>query len=267
MEINIISLNIWDLPLWFVRDRELRFERLISYIRTSGADIICLQESFDPLHRAKLKEIFNDEFHFSETHDQARRVLRLKQFDATGGLVILSKFPIVTSNFTPHNRFYNATVGEFLGRKGVLTATVETPPGLLEIVNLHLHEESLWWGDHSIRRYQLGRVAAHIDNCDTAAVLCGDFNEPLLMSKPVFDDTIGSRGFINPTTATLEPTYRKDNQYFNGMFNRPDVSKRFDYIFTRHLDKLRLHVSSYERELLQPELSDHDPVRLTLNDD
>ena len=180
-------------------------------------------------------------------------------------MVIFSKFPILKSNFIPHNRFFNATIGEIFGRKGVLTATVETPRGKLEIINVHLHEEGFWFVDKLIRRHQLKKIISRLSDKDTATILCGDFNDHNFIQGRMFTETIQGRGFLNPTNESLEPTYRIDNTYFNGLLNRPTFSMRFDYIFVRHLESLKLSVKKYSRELLSPPLSDHDPIILNLS--
>ena len=55
MTLKVLTLNIWDLPFWFVKDRKKRIKNLPEYLKKSGADIICLQESFDVENRSFLK--------------------------------------------------------------------------------------------------------------------------------------------------------------------------------------------------------------------
>ena len=41
---KIVSFNIWDLPVWFVQDRDERLVLMNDLLKNLDADIICLQE-------------------------------------------------------------------------------------------------------------------------------------------------------------------------------------------------------------------------------
>lgn len=138
---KIISFNVWDLPLFFVRNRKSRFEGLLKYLEKSDADIVCLQEAFDVDHRERLIERFKDKYNHIGDAD-SRKILFTKVFDKTGGLMILSKFPVKFKRFVPYSRIFNFAVGEIFARKGFLEAILETPTGDLRVINTHLHEET-----------------------------------------------------------------------------------------------------------------------------
>lgn len=265
MEIKVVSFNIWDLPLWFIKDRSKRLAGLINYLKELDADIICLQEAFDPNNRKKLIKSFAGVYEATNDIINHRRILGLKLFDSSGGLVIFSKFPILNSSFIPHNRFSNSTLGEVFGRKGVLHATVKTPVGNLEIMNIHLHEEGLWFADRIIRYNQLSRILEQVNANNKPSILVGDFNQFNLVQRLDFMNLLQANNFIHAgKEKNLTPSYRLENPYFNGFFNNPPGSVRLDYIFTRKLDVLKLKVIDYQVEILKPSLSDHDPVILTL---
>ena len=52
--------------------------------------------------------------------------------------MIFSKFPIMQYKFIPFNQF-TPSLAERIGRKGVLEATIETPYGVIQVFNIHLH--------------------------------------------------------------------------------------------------------------------------------
>jgi endonuclease/exonuclease/phosphatase family metal-dependent hydrolase len=264
MLIKIISFNIWGLPLWFVRDRAKRLAGLIKYLKKLDADIVCLQEVFDPKDRLKLIKDLGDVYKTTNDITNHRRILGLKLFDKSGGLVILSKWPILDSTFVPHNRLANSTIGEVFGRKGFLRATIKTPLGKLEVINIHLHEEGVWFADRVIRRNQLFRILTQASGKENVSILAGDFNQGDLLKRSEFMSLLEYKGFKHASEGLeLEPSYRLENPYYNGLFNVP-YSERLDYIFVRQLAMLKLKVASYQAKILEPSLSDHDPVILTL---
>src|SRR5919197_5354239 len=55
-QLKIVSFNIWDLPYWFVENRQQRILQIAAYLQKLDAEIVCLQESFDVSHRRLLYE-------------------------------------------------------------------------------------------------------------------------------------------------------------------------------------------------------------------
>ena len=84
MEIKVLSFNIWDLPLWFVRDRSKRLAGVIEYLKETEPDIVCLQESFDPRHRLELEKAFKGQYHITNGMTEHRKILYIKHFDTSG---------------------------------------------------------------------------------------------------------------------------------------------------------------------------------------
>jgi hypothetical protein len=137
-QLKIVSFNIWDLPYWFVKNRRQRILQIAAYLQKLDAEIICLQESFDVHHRRLLYEHLGCERYYASGGFAATRQVPLAVFDTTGGLVIFSKFPIIQHKFMPFHHFTPSLV-ERIGRKGVLEATIETPYGVMQVFNIHLH--------------------------------------------------------------------------------------------------------------------------------
>src|SRR5262245_7615675 len=104
-QLKIVSFNIWDLPYWFVKNRNQRILQIAEYLQRLDAEIICLQESFDVHHRRLLYEHLGlDKYYASGGFEETRKV-PLALFDTTGGLVIFSKFPIIQHKFISFNHF------------------------------------------------------------------------------------------------------------------------------------------------------------------
>lgn len=260
---KIVSLNIFDLPLWFVRDRKVRIQAIKGYLKDLKADVICLQESFDPRHREELNDFFKaNGYHVTDALVGRRRILGLS-LDTTGGLVTFSKFPIVSMAFILFDFIFFAPQ-ESAGRKGALVADIDTPHGKLRVVNVHLCQKSLFF-EKAIRLSQMNRVLMFLARRKILpTVIAGDFNEKDIFRNKTFAALMDTHGFIHPATAAFHPSYRKENPYVNIWMNKISHSKRIDYIMHNDLSALKL--ASQEYSVLYPErpLSDHDPVVLTL---
>lgn len=269
MELKILSFNIWDLPLFFVKNRKKRIRATAEYLKKLDADIVCLQESFDIKHRALLKDALTDNYYMTGDTEEARRILFIKLLDMSGGLVIFSKFPILESNFISYSRLFNSAIGEALARKGFLEAIVKTPKGKVRILNTHLHEETPFF-DKKVRMSQLAKLFGLVKQDNLPAILTGDFNEEALMHQEKFSALFDSRGFEHPIKSArasdVAPTYRPGNPYVDNWVNRTSVPKRFDYILVKGMDKLGLTATRYEPQIINPPLSDHDPILLVLSD-
>jgi endonuclease/exonuclease/phosphatase family metal-dependent hydrolase len=262
---KIVSLNIWDLPLWYVEKRKERHIKSARYFRSLGADIICLQESFNPANRDLFhQELSRSEYHTTDTALKTRHFLFLK-FDVTGGLATFSRYPILSTEFVPFSRFANVAVSEFFPRKGVLISLLKTPSGNVRVMNLHLHMEAPFLSKR-IRLRQLSRALDRVSGDDTTpTILAGDFNESDLHVDKDFSAILRAKGFTHTEAHVVGRTYRPENPFVKDhFFNRTSVSKRYDFIFYRGFD----HVGLVPREggVLEPPepLSDHDPILLSL---
>ena len=269
MELKVLSFNIWDLPLFFVKNRKARIKGTAEYLKKLNADIICLQESFDTKHRLFLKDALTDNYYMAGDTEETRRILFFKLLDMSGGLVIFSKFPILESNFVSYSRLFNSAAGEVLARKGFLEAIVKTPKGKIRILNTHLHEETPLF-DQAVRMSQLAKLFGLIRQDNLPTILTGDFNEEALMHQEKFSALFDSRGFKHPIKAAnakdVVPTHRPGNPYVDNWMNRTSIPKRYDYILIKGMDKLGLAATRYEPQIINPPLSDHDPILLVLSE-
>jgi len=261
---KIITLNIWDLPLWFIRDRAVRIKRICNFLKSFNADIICLQESFDPDHRVKLNTFFRRIGYFiSDESARYRRVFGMKMA-VSGGLVIFSKFPIRKSRFSLFPRSLFSPIEYFSG-KGMLASVVETPYGALQIANVHFYQKNLL-SDEAIHFSQLNRVLNQLATYEPLpTILAGDFNEDNMLGNSKFLNRMSANHFLHPHTELLDPSYRNNNPYVAIWINKILHSKRIDYILHKGIDVLGLKLKRYEVLYSDPALSDHDPVVLVFD--
>jgi len=265
--LTIVSFNIWDVPYWFVKNRQQRMLQIAAYLQRLDAEIICLQESFDVSHRRLIYEHLGGERYYASGGLEATRHAPLASFDTTGGLVIFSQFPIIEYHFRLFTQFTPSWI-ERIARKGVLEATLETPYGLMQVCNVHLHG-----GKHvlarSIRFKQLKSVVERMQGQrNVPAILAGDFNEHVLMDQKKFTNLLQSRHLTHTFQGEhgpCMPSYRVENPLVNTWLNRSKYSRRLDYIFISLPEGWDLQVVQYEPLYLIPPLSDHDPVLLSLS--
>lgn len=270
MHLNIISFNILDLPTFSDEERQSRLKEIAAYLRGLDPDIVCLQEAWNIKHRDLLHNALGaDRYH--RTNGNLRRALFFMHLDTTGGLVTFSKFPIMRNVFVPFTRFLNAAVPEFFSRKGFLDTVIETPRGPLRVLNTHLHQPA-YFGDAFVRRKQFAHILAHLERNDEAlpTVVAGDFNEHHISLHEDFIEPLRVARLAHPPNGdSLAPSFRPDNPFANRLADRFTNSKieepkRYDHILVRHLDRAGIATGRYEPLPLNPPLSDHDPIILTL---
>jgi endonuclease/exonuclease/phosphatase family metal-dependent hydrolase len=268
-QLKIVSFNIWDLPYWFVKNRQQRIRQIADYLQRLDAEIVCLQESFDVQHRRLLYERLGVERYYASGGFEETRKVPFSVFDTTGGLVIFSKFPIIQYEFIPFNHFTPSLV-EHIGRKGVLEAIIETPYGIMQVFNIHLHVGRHFFA-HNIRVKQLKSVLERMKmRPHLSSILAGDFNENALMEQKKFVTMLQSRGLTHSLyfeQYEFMPSYRIKNPFVNNWPNREKYSRRLDYILVNLTEDFYLKVMQYEPIYLTPPLSDHDPIFLALSSD
>jgi len=266
-QLKIVSFNIWDLPYWFVKNRQQRILQIAEYLQRLDAEIVCLQESFDVYHRRLLYESLGPEKYYASGGFEATRKAPLASFDTTGGLVIFSKFPIIQDKFVPFQQFTPSVI-ERIGRKGILETTIKTPYGTIQVFNTHLHKEQKFFA-HSIRVKQVKTILERMQaQQHMPVILAGDFNENALMEQKKFVTILQSRGLMHSIhfeRYEYMPSYRLNNPLVDTWMNRVSYSRRLDYILVSLVEKLGLQVVQYEPIYLTPPLSDHDPVILSLS--
>jgi endonuclease/exonuclease/phosphatase family metal-dependent hydrolase len=256
---EIITYNIWDLPLFFVKNRDKRMLDIAKFLTERKTDIICLQESWSLKHRALLSEYMRKHGYHDAVHQT-----NIKRNN--GGLLTFSKFPITSVRFIPFGR-WAFSISEIIGNKGVLETIIETPKGLIRILNVHLHyESSKLFKTSQIRLRQLQKLFTAITQDETMpTILAGDFNQHTMMESKHFSQLFTKEDFVTSKEPLL-PTYRTENPLVDNWINRVSTSKRYDYILTKNITHSGFMIKNYTPVYLPTALSDHDPVSLVLEE-
>lgn len=202
---------------------------ITDFINTVSPDIICLQE----VDRKTVRSLFLDQpSRLSE--DLSMKMVFGKVDDVvpgTTGNAILSKFPIlsVENKILPHWKY----------KRSALKATVKTPSGNINVINVHLSLSK------DIRKKQITIIKEWILEDRLPTILAGDFNtvdkEELMPILSILNDA-----------AVIE-----DKTHIN-TFKTNKYNARIDYIFTPKT----YFIKSYTVPAFN--FSDHYPVIVDL---
>jgi endonuclease/exonuclease/phosphatase family metal-dependent hydrolase len=185
-----------------------RLRALGEILERSEYDVVCLQEVMSPLNLALLRNIM-------KSYGQVAHATRFPLVG--GGLVILSRWPIVERRFEPF-RFGGPARAEWLMRKGVLVARIQSAGRPLTVVNTHLSANMAddWSPANAYARVQaaeLTRLAFAVARTgpEDPLVVMGDFNVP--RDSWLFDDFVSATGLRDVLAGATEPTYRPTPEY------------------------------------------------------
>lgn len=175
LSITVLSLNIWDLPVSLPGvDHHRRRERLLSRLPEVDADVVLIQEAFRPDFKLQLKATLRG--HYADHYLAKRRRHWGITFDQSGGLLTLSRWPVISSQYLPARTFLWMRPDERLGAKGCLFTTIDTPAGRLAVGNVHLYAGRRARCSR-VRALQTRRLLQTLADDGSAPVLLGgDFN-------------------------------------------------------------------------------------------
>jgi endonuclease/exonuclease/phosphatase family metal-dependent hydrolase len=267
--IRLVSLNLWDLPVplpWF--DRRLRRRRLLEALPRIDADLLLFQESFLPGFRRVLGRACAG----LESHPdcgRGRRVLLLP-FDATGGLLTLSRWGIEAQRHQAAHWTRGLKLDERIGGKGCLWTRLRTPAGDLLVGNVHLYAGTRA-GDAGVRALQARELLRSGELADdAAAIVAGDFNwDPQYEPRnhgPTGHDVMLEAGFREVAGGSSAGLVTKDprtNRYARyGPWHPPP--RRLTHVFYRGA-RLAPGPDPPRLCLHDPPVSDHYGLRVTLS--
>ncbi len=261
-DLSVISYNIWNLPFLTPRGSFKRMQKIASFLQEVSVDIICLQELWSLKTRCLFLNFLQDVYSSYSRGSLPKWHRKWLDFSSQqGGLLTLSKFPIISEKFVRYGvsgRFWT----EWMGDKGFLETLLKTPWGVLRVINTHLHQPL-----DSIRFQQIRKLFTYLEqDQSTPTVLAGDFNQDHIMSNKLFTQILNNTNFTHPAILIGAPqhTYRLTNPLTQTWLNRLKESGHLDYIFIRFLEKFGLYAKQYTPIHLPTPLSDHDPVILRL---
>ena len=242
MKFSVLTCNIWDIPYAVSRDDYQRVRRLGYHILVDRPDVVLLQEAFKVKDRRRLVERLNSSNSAEPLYNvpgnayDERRLCGLPFFDATGGLVTLSRYPIEESVFTKFETQGKSWDERFCG-KGYTKTLVVTERGQILVVNIHLSNKP---EDTQTRVAQLEQTLEDIEEVQTPIIFGGDFNMTRFNcgeEQTEEFNMIEDEGFADSLIGREEDfvTFSQQNPY-----NRFNENGRYDYIFYRQKNSERM---------------------------
>ncbi len=251
-ELSVLSYNIYmRWPTWLFRDdHDLRADLIPGHVR--GFDMVVFQEAFADAQRDRMLGELRDEY-----PHRTRPLGDNEFFSHNGGVMILSRWPILTQDQTV---FDGCAGSDCMVKKGVVYAAIDWKGHRVHLFGLHLQAQ---------REYAQQRVAqfpqlkAFIDAqkipADELVLVAGDFNVDYYS-----DDVDGEFSKLTDEVGLvlrdeqLAPSY---DQSSNSYTEEP-VSERLDYVF---FSSHHLTPEAASNEVLRfregdRDLSDHHPV-------
>ena len=271
LDIRLVSFNVWALPVYLPgSERTKRLSKIPPALMQQQADIITLQEAFEPLFREHLDHrlgAYNSVSDFSCTRDTWPFGLS----DCSGGLATFSRCPVIDHEFVTHSLLPDAKWDEAGGEKGFELTVIKTPLSEIVIVNVHLYAGRNQ-EDEAQRKFQVAGLIEKLRKDDLfrfPIILMGDINSthPGLTALGIQQAESSAlaalleAGFVMHADTVKEEDLTYDveaNQYANLWFNRFEQRQIFDYMLFYAPTGYSIELETYERSFDEkPLLSDH----------
>ncbi len=283
--LRVVTFNAWALPVTIpLQQKRRRLKRLPEALAALDADVIVLQELFDVRARRRVLRELCPPYAATPDATDTRRILGLVPADTTGGLLVLSRLPILDSRFVRHSLGPGTKVDERLGRKGAMIVHLETPLGRVTVFAVHLYAGTK--PEHT--RIRSAQLAPLLETLDAEAghgpvVLAGDINtsptvsypEPPGPGNPFAPEyaALEGAGFVdtmppNPTPASRSATWVPSrNRYAALPYQETKTDERYDYLLVRPGSAHRWTVKAARTVLdgAEAHLSDHVGVLVDLD--
>lgn len=247
--LSILTLNTWGLPVWYGKSTSAkRYEKLTDELFATHADIVCLQETFNPKIRKYIALLLEKKFNSLTDHTCNRYSNKIIKLDCFGGLMTLSKYPIIKETFYPFPVNNNYTLIEEIGRKGFLVSTLMIDGQYINVINTHLFS-----GDNTNAEEQRLKQTQFMDsiivntpeyNC-FPMVLAGDMNfqhpsstniNTLLKKSNVFTFVNETAQWQEGESDFVDSDFTYDHKY-NLFASKKEKRQKLDYIFWKNLTK------------------------------
>ncbi len=250
---TLLTLNIWNLP-FITKDKHLRMQRLITGLEEMRPDIICLQESWEP----EVRKLLLSSLREYQIPDICSGKRLGGFFDSTGGLLIMTRMPVVVTSVIFNEFFENGFLcfEDRIGRKGFLAARVTVNDRSFVVVNTHLHVRMLGSYRHhrDVRIRQLEQLCSFVNSStqQLPTILLGDFN--FESRDEEYRVVFGAH--FRDLSSNLESNWNQrgncyDATYFNTLLTR---RSKVDYIFAKNIGSM---VWNTRKVFDSPPISDH----------
>lgn len=262
-KISVLSWNVKLLPkitqLAVKKPKDindkLRLDSIICKIKENNADVVMLQEAFDPVFNKIILNTLKEIYPYNITP-----TAQFMKF--SNGLLCLSKRPI---NKHKTIFFKKSTWSDYLVSKGAVSFSCDMNGQTIYMINTHLQSDYDIVTSEKIRKHQLAQIQNELlsdKNIEQSlTILAGDFNfnessKEYLQTQNLFewsDVSLNKNMNMN--------TFSSDN-YWNKELKK---SEKLDYFFCNNLQHsitdLKCSMKS-DFKIKDVDLSDHFPLIL-----
>ena len=244
--IDAITYNVWGLPIWMPgHHQSYRFKRIADSLLIREFEIICLQEVFNKKVRNHLIKVLVPHFFTATDYSCNKPIIgTILQKDCHGGLMTLSKYPIIKEEFYAFSKTKKTSFIEKIGAKGFLLTTVLRNGQPINIINTHLYAGSSAQAA-SHRMNQILEMQGILKRLDVyhsyPTLLFGDLNitHPDLLDKNgvfncahAYEYITEEMNFIDTQTKLTDDSYTI-NSRINSFSAKDNTKQKLDYIMVR----------------------------------
>ena len=253
--IEVLSWNVFLRPSVMSDGQMNRVDEIGSYLLSSGADILVLQEVFHKKARRKLKK------QLKETYPYQTNRGPVSWLGIPSGVVFFSKMPILREE---RISFSFAKGADRLAKKGAIIATIEKNDQRICIVGTHL-QAGAEKAAFNIRNTQINEISSAVKEVDSNIVLiyAGDFNirkEGRMFS--LFKEKLNFK-----TPRLLEESTIKATANFSDhdLYKGKGKPSWIDFILVRKSPKVKqkslwIEEPRGKKKRVNKRLSDHNPI-------
>ncbi len=239
MSMTLLSYNVWGLPVWLPGiERKERYPKIVKRLNKLQPTVFCLQECFDPRIREQIMEgVSEDYYSVSDYYCNSGGWVKK---DCQGGLLTMSKYPIIHEHFYQFPIYKDMKLDERTGEKGFLVSTLDTEYGEVHVINTHLYS-GRGWENEGFRMKQVKYIENIIDSLslkDHPLFLLGDLNtrHPKLVTNTkrikVYNYLTDSLGFEDSKQVITEGDCTYDavnNPYASKWYYKSEGRAKLDY--------------------------------------
>ncbi|XP_072165538.1 putative neutral sphingomyelinase [Diadema setosum] len=244
MEVRILTLNCWGLPLGLSKDKNQRFQHIAKKLATGCYDIVALQEVWDvkdyDLLQASTREALPHSHYF-------------KGGFTNSGLCIFSKWPITdlhSCRFSLNGYTHKLNQMDWYAAKRVVMCQLNIEGLVANIYATHAHalyapsnqpEKDETLAHRLVQLFELSEYVRLTSACADLTIVAGDLNtEPFSLAAKL---ALANAGLLDAWEMRENREYKDcktnetpDNSYARGQtmyYRNTDDGERIDYIIYR----------------------------------
>ncbi len=261
-QFSILTFNTWGLPVRLPgHDQASRFPKIPAAIQSANAAIVCLQETFHPELRHQIAAQLFDDYPFHTEHQCQKSILPFLAKDCYGGLLTLSKFPIISEKFYPFPVNDEYSLIERIGNKGFLLTTLSVNHTRIHVVNTHLYagHSPLAELHRKDQIEYMHQILQTLGQNNEPVFLAGDINvhHPCTAFSNVYE-ALTNDMLWQDVQPIIDETHFTSDKVTNKYVSHQEPRAKLDYIFFQAPDVFSVQVLSSQKWVDQyPHLSDH----------